>query len=342
MATLKDISRRLNLSVTQVSRALNGHDDVSERTRQRVMDAAKALDYHPNLTARKLVSGRSGIVGFVMTRYSRLASDGFLLEHFAGLSRQFSKRGMQFVLHIAQEDDQIVEIYRKLNEAGSLDGFVVTEPERGDARIAYLTKSGTPFVVHGRVEARARHAYFDIDNHQVAYRSTRHLVERGHLHVALINGLARFNFAIERLEGYRAALAEAGLGYRPELVRQDRMTEALGMISAMQFFGGNGPFPTAIICGNTLIAKGVFKAMDLLGRDVPRDVSIIAHDDVLPDAAPPLFRPELTLTRSSIQDSWGPLADFLANVIAGKPAETQQRIAGFEFVEGQSVASIRD
>lgn len=342
MATLKDISQRLNLSVTQVSRALNGHDDVNEQTRQRVMDAAKTLNYHPNLSARKLVSGRSGMVGFVMTRYSRLASDGFLLEHFAGLSRQFSKRDMQFVLHIAQEDDQIVEIYRKLNEAGSLDGFVVTEPVRDDPRIAYLTKSGTPFVVHGRVDAGARHAYFDIDNYQVAYRSTRYLIERGHRRVALINGLAHFSFAIERLEGYRAALAEAGLTYRPELVHHDRMTEVLGMVSAIRLLGEDTASPTAILCGNILIAKGVFKAMDLLGRDVPGDVSVIAHDDVLEDTATPFFRPELTLTRSSVQDSWAPMAEFLAAVIAGKPAETQRRIVGFDFIEGQSVAVIPD
>jgi LacI family transcriptional regulator len=340
MATLKDISRRLNLSVTQVSRALNGHADVKEETRQRVMDAAKALNYHPNLTARKLVSGRSGVVGFVMTRYSRLASDGFLLETFAGLSQQFSERDMQFVLHIAQEGDRIVEVYRKLNEAGSLDGFVVTEPVRNDPRIAYLTESGTPFVVHGRTSAQARYPYFDIDNHRVAYRSARHLVERGHRHIALINGLAHFSFAIERLEGYRAALAEAGLSYRPDLVRHDRMTEALGLVSTVQFFSGEAPFPTGILCGNTLIAKGVYKALEMLGRRVPQDVSVIAHDDVLPDAASPFFRPDLTLTRSSIQDSWAPLAEFLAGAIAGKPVQTQQRVADFDFVEGQSVASI--
>ncbi|PJN95008.1 hypothetical protein CNY89_11040 [Amaricoccus sp. HAR-UPW-R2A-40] len=172
------------------------------------------------------------------------------------------------------------------------------------------------------------------------YRSARHLVARGHRHIALINGLAHFSFAIERLEGYRAALAEAGLSYRPDLVRHDRMTEALGLVSTIQFFSGEAPFPTGILCGNTLIAKGVYKALEMLGRRVPQDVSVIAHDDVLPDAASPVFRPELTLTRSSIQDSWAPLAEFLADAIAGKPVETQQRIAGFDFVEGQSVAAI--
>lgn len=337
MATLKDLSRRLNLSVTQVSRALNGHADVSEDTRERVLQAAKALKYHPNLTARKLVSGRSGIVGFVMTRYSRLASDGFLLETFAGLSREFSQRDMQFVLHIAQEGDRVVDVYRKLKEGGSLDGFVVMEPVRDDPRIAYLTENGIPFVVHGRTSAEARHAYFDIDNHQVAYRAARRLVERGHRRIALINGLAHFSYARERLEGYRAALAEAGLPCLPELVRHDRMTEALGLVSTIQFLSGAAP-PTAVICANTLIAKGVYEGLAMMGRRIPDDVSVIAHDDVLPESVSPLFRPELTLTRASIQDSWAPLAELLGAAIAGGPAETLQQVGPLDFVEGGSVA----
>lgn len=340
MATLKDISKRLNLSVTQVSRALNGYSDVNEKTRERVLKAAKSLNYHPNLTARKLVSGRSGIVGFVMTRYSRLASDGFLLETFAGLSREFSERGMQFVLHIAQESDSMVDLYRKLSEGGSLDGFVVTEPVRDDLRIAYLSESGIPFVVHGRTSAGARHAYFDIDNHQLSHHSTQHLIELGHRRIALINGLAHFSFARERLDGYRAALAEAGLPYLPALVRHDRMTETLGLVSMIQLLSGKAP-PTAVICGNTLIAKGVYEALAVLGRRVPEDVSVIAHDDVLPGAATPVFQPDLTRTRSSIQDSWAPLAEFLTEAIAGKPAETLQRVVAFDFVEGGSVAEVR-
>ena len=71
---------------------------------------------------------------------------------------------------------------------------------------------------------------------------------------------------------------------------------------------------------------------------MPQDVSVIAHDDVLPDAASPFFRPELTLTRSSIQDSWAPLAELLAEAIAGKPADILQQVGPLDFVEGGSIA----
>ncbi len=101
MATLRDISRELGLSVTQVSRALNGHDDVSEETRARVQDIAKALKYQPNLTARKLVTGKSGIVGLVLPQVPTAPEDTLFVQIVGGLSRHFSRRQMQFVLHIA-------------------------------------------------------------------------------------------------------------------------------------------------------------------------------------------------------------------------------------------------
>jgi LacI family transcriptional regulator len=139
------------------------------------------------------------------------------------------------------------------------------------------------------------------------------------------------------LAGYRAALAEAGLAFQPDLVRHGRMEEALGMISMVQFFSGPAVRPTAIICGNILIANGVYRAAEALGLCIPRDVSIIAHDDVLPDISLPIFRPELSVTRSALRDSWSPLADFLAGAIEGKPLETLQRVANFDFIEGHSV-----
>ena len=100
MATLKDIARSLDLSITQVSRALNDHSDVSEETRLRVKDTARAMNYHPNVSARKLVSGRSGMVGLVVPNYRNIGQDRLFMEVVAGLSTQFSGRGMQFVLHM--------------------------------------------------------------------------------------------------------------------------------------------------------------------------------------------------------------------------------------------------
>lgn len=138
MATLRDISRRLGLSVTQVSRALNGHDDVNAETRNRVITVAREMNYFPNISARKLASGRSGIVGLVLEDGDAGPSDAVFVQMIKGLSRCFSERGMQFVLHMANSGEDAVKVHERLIKGGSLDGFVVIEPQAKDARIDYL------------------------------------------------------------------------------------------------------------------------------------------------------------------------------------------------------------
>lgn len=341
MATLKDISRKLNLSVTQVSRALNDHSDVSEETKKRVRDAANALNYQPNLSARKLVSGRSGIVGLVLPSYYDKNLDSNLLATVNGLSAQFSARGMQFVLHMMRPDEDELEVYQKLISSGSLDGFVVIEPAIDDRRLKFLKKRGIPFVVHGRVGGRMDYAFYDIDNFGVTHQLTTYLGGLGHRRIALLNGVEPRNYAHDRLRGYRAALGSLGIDFKPELVRHGKMTESQGLIATIQMFAPNGPKPTAIFCGNILIAKGVYQALEALELSIPGDVSVVAHDDVLPDFRASAFYPALTVTRSSFRDSWEPLVEALEGAILGKPLGDLQKVAGFEFVARASSGPCR-
>ena len=153
MATLKDIARALDLSITQVSRALNDHSDVNAETRERVKATARKMNYHPNISARKLVSGRSGMVGLVSPRTRSGASDSIFLEVISGLSQQFSGRGMQFVLHIMTEDEATLPVYQRLIGKGALDGFVLSEPSDDDPRICQTSGDA----VRNEIRAR-RHA----------------------------------------------------------------------------------------------------------------------------------------------------------------------------------------
>lgn len=337
MVTLKDISRHLNLSVTQVSRALNGHSDVNEQTRERVLKAAKELNYHPNAAAQKLVSGRSGMVALVLPRHPLLSADSNFLEVVSGLSHVFSSRDMQFVLHIADEDEEILAVYRKLIDRGALDGFVVVEPVDDDPRVNYLIERGVPFVVHGRARSQTNYAYYDIDNYGVGYQLTRHLLDNGHRKIAFINGLEKRTYSVARAEGYRAALEEEGLVFDESLMRYGRMNDALGMVSAVQFFAGGSSGPTAVICGNMLVARGVYSTLRSLGLSIPDDVSVVAHDDVLPEVRGAPFYPALTVTKAALSNSWAPMGSYLIGAINGEPMESLQEVADVEFLEHASV-----
>jgi LacI family transcriptional regulator len=339
MATLKDIARALDLSITQVSRALNDHSDVNEETRLRVKATARAMNYHPNASARKLVSGRSGMVGLVVPQHRNIGQDGIFLEVVAGLSAQFSGRGMQFVLHIMAEHEPALPVYQRLIGKAMLDGFVLIDPMDQDPRIDFLTKAGIAFVVHGRPGNSAAYPYFDIENEQLAYDLTHHLAQQGHCRIAFLNGLQGRSYVTVRETGYVRALAAAGAPHLPHLHMNGEMDEATGLTATIRLFTGDAPRPTAIVCGNVRLARGVYQGLAALGLSVPGDVSVVAHDDELPSLRASAFFPALTVTKAPLRDSWEPLADCLAGAIEGKPLGTLQRIGGYTFIERNSVTA---
>lgn len=339
MATLKDIARALDLSITQVSRALNDHSDVNEETRLRVKETARAMNYHPNASARKLVSGRSGIVGLVVPQYRDIGQDGIFLEVVAGLSAQFSGRGMQFVLHIMAEDEPAIPVYQKLIGKALLDGFVLIDPQDRDPRIDFLCKSGIAFVVHGRGGKSIDYPYFDIENERLAYDLTALLTARGHRRVAFLNGISGRSYVTAREKGYHRALHDAGAD-QTTLHLNGEMDEATGLTGTIRLFTGNGPRPTGIICGNVRLARGVYQALAALGLSVPGDVSVVAHDDELPGFRASAFFPALSVTSAPLRDSWEPLADCLTGAIEGRPLGALQRIGSYSLIERNSVASL--
>lgn len=341
MATLRDLSRHLGLSVTQVSRAMNNHHDVSKETRARVHAAALELGYQPNISARKLATGRSGMLGLVLPDVPGEPEDSLFVQVVGGLSQHLSRLGRQFVLHIADPKDDIVEVYRRLTNSGALDGFVLLEPELRDRRVAFLREAAVPFVIHGRIEAPHDYAFYDIDNHGLAALLTRLLLDAGHRRVAFLNGPRTRTFAASRWRGYQAALTAAGITYEPGLHRFAPMTEDEGLLAGVRLWSGDGPKPTAAICGNTRLATGLLRALKALELQVPKDVSVVVHDDQLPGIRPSACVPPLTGTCSPLKDGWSHLARLLVSVVDRAPLSKLQVVGDVTLIEGDSVAAAR-
>lgn len=339
MTTLKDVAKRAGLSVTQTSRALNDHSDVSTATRERVKQIAQTLQYRPNLSARKLVSGRSGLVGLVVPRNSNLISDNLFIEVVSGLSSAFTKRDMQLVLHVTQEDEPVIPVYKRLIANGALDGFVLIYPQDTDPRADFLSKAKLPFVVHGRIGPAPRHAYFDIDNEKIFYQITRHLTALGHRRIALLNGEDRHAYATARSRGYLRAISDSRIDPAMAIIRNDFMNEAFGLVATVGLFSSVENRPTAIICGSVRIAKGVYQALHALGLAIPRDVSVFAHDDHIAQIKTESFYPALSVTDAPMRDSWSPLADCLEGAISGAPLAELQLVGPHRIILRQSTAA---
>ena len=331
MTTLKDLSRHLGLSVTQVSRALNDHSDVSPQTKERVQLAAKELNYQPNIMARRLVTGRSGIVGLVYPSIPEPSDSWYFTQFVGGLSAHFSRLGRQFMLHIADQERDEIGTYDRLIRSRSIDGFIVVIPEVADARVNFLRDNNVPFVLHGQTMDVPDYPFFDIDNVAVGYELTRHLVQQGHKDIAILNGPEKASYVQRRFVGYRRALAEAGLRHRPEFETSGEMTSSVGLLETIRLFQMEGRRPTGLVAGNMRIAKGIFEALAAMGLSVPGDVTVVAHDDMLPDVGIGSLPVPITTTESALHESWGPLARFLDATLEGAPLDQVQEIGKHRF-----------
>ncbi|GGK22758.1 substrate-binding domain-containing protein [Salinarimonas ramus] len=336
---LRELAAHLGLSQTTVSRALNGYPDVAEATRRQVMDAARQFNYRPNPAARRLATGRAGTVAILFPVERNLLVDPHFFELLAGLADMIARTEMELSLR-ATPPDQELDNYRRLVNAGRVDGFVLSSPTLQDPRIPELAALGAPFVVHGRTEVALPYAYLDIDNEDAFARATALLLDLGHVDIALLNGDPALGFAVDRERGFRAALAERGLAPFEGRVRNAPMTEETGYRSARALLE-RPERPTAILASSVLLALGVYRAARDLGLAIGRDVSVIAHDDALPYLKAETFDPPLATTLSPIRHAGYRLGEMLIDRIAGVDPQNLQEILTCDLVFRASVAPLR-
>ena len=337
---LKQLSDMLALSQTTVSRALNGYPEVSEETRRRVADAAKRHGYRPNPSARRLATGKAGMIGYVMPTGAAVDIDPHFVEFLSGLGDYARSHELDLVLSPAAADEEETT-YRRVVANKQVDAVYVSSPRPADRRIALLNQLGIPFIVHGRSEGLGfDYAFMDIDNEAAFHEAARLLIQLGHDKIGLINGDVSQTFAIFRERGARRALAASGLTLAAERVRSVAMTEENGFRAAMSLLQAETP-PTAILCSSLIMALGVVRAIRDLGLTIPGDVSLVAHDDVFPWLKPENFSVPLTTTRSSIRAAGQRIAERLAAKLSGLETEPRGEVWPVDLVVRGSIAGAK-
>lgn len=334
---LKQLSHMLQLSQTTVSRALNGYPEVNEETRRRVVDAAKRHGYRPNPSARRLATGKTGMIGYVLPTGSAVDIDPHFVEFLSGLGDYARAHELDLVLSPADAEDQETT-YRRIVANKQVDAVYVSSPRPRDNRVALLDTLGLPFLVHGRSDGfDFDYPYLDIDNEGAFHEATRLLIQLGHQRIALINGDDRETFAIHRERGVRRALAGNGLALPDDQVSSSAMTEESGYRAARRVLEG-GSAPTAILCSSLIMALGVVRAVRELGLTIPGDLSLIAHDDVFSWLKPENFSVPLSTTRSSIRAAGARVAERLIARLSGLEDGARGEVWPVDLVVRGSIA----
>jgi DNA-binding LacI/PurR family transcriptional regulator len=266
---------------------INGGHLVSPATREAVEAAIARLGFTPNPAARSLATRRTGSVALVVPEPdTRLLTDPFFGSIINGLSLALEQADLQMVLLIARDGAGARRATRYVT-TGHVDGAVVASHHRDDALNQALVESGLPSVFIGRPLGVAHAHYVDMDNTLGARLATEHLLGLGRQHVATIAGPADMTAGIDRLVGWREALAAAG---RPAAALAHGDFTASGGAAAMERLLAEHPDVDAVFAASDLMATGALPVLAAHGRRVPEDVAVIGFDDleVAESTHPPL------------------------------------------------------
>ncbi len=314
MSALRALASSLGLSITTVSRALDGYGDVADATRERVRRAAAAANYRPNAAARRLRLGATETVSLVLPGDPGHFDEPLYMELLAALGTRFDAAGLDLMVLAARSPAEELALYRRLVEGRRTDGVVLARTRVEDPRIRYLATSGLPFVVMGRTEAAVPYAHVDGDGTAAFAEATRRLVALGHREIAYVGASAEFMFSKLRRAGWVAAMRDAGL--RPALSAQTAATEE-GGLAAVRALLRSAPRPTALLCATDRIAIGGLRAIKEAGLVAGRDVSIVGHDNL---SAAAFTEPALTTMELPIAKVGTRLAEMLLALIGGADA----------------------
>ena len=319
---IRALAQELDLSITTVSRALDGYSDVSARTRERVTKAAAARGYRPNANARRLKTGRSDSIGFLLPMGAGGFSDPFLAELLASIGARLAETDQDLLVCAIPEGEGEIAAIRRLIDGRKVDGVILPRTRWHDARVDFLIDAGVPFVTHGRTSRADDHPWLDIDGEAAFRNATARLIGLGHRRIGLINGPAIFSYARYRRAGFEAAIRFAGLPVDPDLMVDAGQGPEMGAAELGWLIDRDQP-PTALLCATDRIAIGALSALAARGLIPGHDVSVIGYDD-LPFAAH--TTPPLTTLRQPIAAEGRALVDMLHRRIAGAPVEDLQTL----------------
>lgn len=290
-ARSRDVAKMAGVSRTTVSFVLNDVPGVkiSEETRQRVLRAARQLNYYPTAAARSLASGKTHRVGLILGEgQERLAADAFLPTFLQGVTASVHQRGYLLMLQLA-EDVPSHEAYVRLIREQQVDGVILSGPRSDDPLLPQLAEERFPLILHGQLDG-FDFPCVDVENHAGAYQAVNHLVGLGHRRIGFIsNAPLSYSGTQDRFAGYRRALAEHDITQDPTLVRTAAFLPQSGWAAMKDLLDLDDP-PSAVFAAGDVVALGAMSAAHAAGLRIPDDVAVMGFDDIFlaAHAHPPL------------------------------------------------------
>jgi len=316
-ATIRDVAEKADVSVATVSRVLNGSDNVREETKERVIEAARVLNYHPSETARNLRTQKTQTVGVLLPNMH----GEFFAQITQGLDRRAREDGHHLLVSNSHTDEtEAEEVLQSVR--GRVDGLIILWPRLTVRFLESLLPEDLPAVLLNTSAGQSRFESLSFNNRAGAYMAVEHLAEHGHERVAIFTGGSENFDAQQRLAGYRAAVEDFGLVANSSLEMEGDFTRETGQDLVEAFLALN-PRPTALFAANDSMAIGALRGFHEAGLQVPGDIALIGFDDI-PTAS--YVTPPLTTVHAPTQKLGEEAMDRLLARLSGETTPTHQTL----------------
>ena len=317
MVTMREVAENAGVSIATVSHVINGTRFVSPEVRKRVKNVMQELGYRPNSLARSLRIGESKTIGMIVPDVAN--------QFFADISRQIENISFQqdYSVILCNSDN---DVEKQLSYISTLlkkqvDGVIFISAGESSEHLEQLSLSQVPVVVVDRDVALAYADVVLLDNKDAGYKATRHLTDLGHKRIACISGPNDLAPSMLRVEGFKNALADAGITCKKEyIVLGDFLFS--GGENAMNTLLNQDPIPTAVFALNDMMAIGAITAIRRAGLHVPQDISIVGFDDIRMASA---VSPALTTISQPVEQMAQIAAELLINKIKSKTSKNENQ-----------------
>ncbi len=333
IVTVANVAQRAGVSPATAARVLSGRGYASEDARRAVQEAAREIGYVPNHIARSLRTRRTTLAGLLIgdvenSFYSVIAKN---VESVA------KDAGYHVVLCNSNDDPETESQYLQLLAGMRVDGLIITPTGRNQRPLRRLLEKGTVIVQIDRMVEGLNADAVLLDNEAGAMAAVSHLIAAGHSRIGILTGPRDVLTARERLEGYERALREHGIPIRPELIRAGSFLHEHAIEAATELLRSH-PAPTAIFAANNVLAEGCFLALGAHALKVPKDVSLVAFDDV-PWMS--MVRQQLSAIRQPVADMARTAAELLLRRLRDNEPGPSTSVFRSELVVRGSVAPVR-
>jgi LacI family transcriptional regulator len=326
--TIYDVAREANVSMATVSRVVNGNPNVKPTTRKKVLDAIERLGYRPNAVARGLASKKTTTVGVIIPDISNI--------FFAELARGIEDIATMYKYNIIlsnSDQNKNKELFLINNMLGKqVDGIVFMGGVITEDHIKEFQSSPVPVVLAATVDTTSTIPSVNIDYEKASYEAINQLIKNGNKQIGIVTGQMDTDVDIQKLNGYKKALLEAGLEVKDEFIIKGDYSYQAGLEAAEEYLGLTER-PTAVYVASDEMALGVIHGIQDKGMSVPEDMEVVGFDNT---RLATMIRPTLTTVVQPIYDIGAVAMRLLTKFMKNETVEEQNVILPHRIIERDS------